>query len=259
VSGVAALSVGLTVFFATREPDSAPASTRGLAVTGQAVSPRTPGGAGALGEGAAVPTNTASNSSAVVEPMAPPAGTTAPPPPTTPPDTTAQPVANAGARPGTEAPDPAAERARAEALRKRKETVAAVIPREQPMLDSRRVASREAVSRGEQALRASRYTVAAKEFNIAIESDPSNARAYAGLAQAEWENARYEESLRAARQAAQREPGVATHHVLVGDAAVKLGRQSEAVRAYERAAALKPSDSGIRDALEFARAGRGGR
>ncbi|HEY0709419.1 MAG TPA: serine/threonine-protein kinase, partial [Polyangia bacterium] len=81
VSGVAALSVGLTVFFATREPDSAPASTRGLAVTGQAVAPRNPGGAGALGEAVAVPTNTASNSSAVVEPMAPPAGTTAPPPP----------------------------------------------------------------------------------------------------------------------------------------------------------------------------------
>jgi tetratricopeptide (TPR) repeat protein len=116
-----------------------------------------------------------------------------------------------------------------------------------------RKGAREAVARGEQALSASRYSVAAKEFQQAVDSDPGNARAYAGLAEAEWENARYDESLRAARQAAFRDPQVASHHMLVGNAAIKLGRQPEAVRAYERAAQLKPNDKAIRDALNYAR------
>jgi hypothetical protein len=41
--------------------------------------------------------------------------------------------------------------------------------------------------------------------------------------------------------------------MLVGNAAIKLGRQPEAVRAYERAAILKPNDKSIRDALNYAR------
>ena len=125
------------------------------------------------------------------------------------------------------------------------------MPREASELRSK--SAREAVARGEQALGVSRYSVAAKEFGQAVESDPGNARAYAGLAEAEWENAKYEESLRAARQAALREPSVASHHMLVGNAAIKLGKKPEAVRAYERALILKPNDKGIRAALEFAR------
>jgi serine/threonine protein kinase/Flp pilus assembly protein TadD len=254
VSGVAALSVGLTLFIATREPEPTPPTTRlsGIEVNA-AGTMRPPGSAGSPGGQVVAVMPTPAANAPVVEPMQPPPGAQPGPAENTAPGGVATTTGRA-----PDGIDPAVERARNEALRKRRETAAAVVPRE-PLMEGRRVASREAVSRGEQALKASRYTVAAKEFNTAIESDPSNARAYAGLAQAEWENARYEESLRAARQAAQREPGIATHHVLVGDAAVKLGRQSEAVRAYERAATLKPSDTGIRDALEFARAGRGGR
>ncbi|HEY0711980.1 MAG TPA: protein kinase, partial [Polyangia bacterium] len=153
VSGVAALSVGLTVFFATREPEPSPPTTRAAIVNG-AVAARAPGVAGAQGGAAAVPTSTTGNTTAVVEPMV------SPPP--------AQPTVNEATAPagtGTVAPTTGrppetgeSAAARAEALRRRREAVPAVVPREQPMLESRRLASREAVSRGEQALRASRYT-----------------------------------------------------------------------------------------------------
>jgi tetratricopeptide (TPR) repeat protein len=158
----------------------------------------------------------------------------------------------AASSPGFEGGEAGADRLRGDGGRRRRELSASTAPRE---AGEPRKGAREAIARAEQALGVSRFAVAAKEFAAAVDSDPSNARAYAGLAEAEWENARYEESLRAARQAAMREPGVASHHVLVGNAAIKLGRQTEAVRAYERALSIKPGDKSIKASLDFARTG----
>jgi serine/threonine protein kinase len=272
VSAVAALSVGLTVFFATRDPDAPSSPGRGLAATaGTPAVAATPAAATTPARenpsvgtpGSAAPAAPEVVPTVVVTPsgggvggegtiIAAPGTTGALPPPIT--------SGHAGARSPQRPPsDPPPVRAVASAEsgadsdrgRRRREPVTSPGSARDPA-DVRKGA-REAVARGEQALSASRYSVAAKEFQQAVDSDPGNARAYAGLAEAEWENARYDESLRAARQAAFRDPQVASHHMLVGNAAIKLGRQPEAVRAYERAAQLKPNDKAIRDALNYAR------
>jgi serine/threonine protein kinase len=266
VSAVAALSVGLTVFFATREPDAPAQPTRALASSSAAANAGAPNTVNAAAAGSPAVARPATPGSAV--PEAAPANVNvvaAPETPVLPAVTT--PVAvtsgHAGARspqrPASEPPpvrglSSAESGADARDSRRRRDFPAAGSTRDPADV---RKSAREAVARGEQALSASRYSVAAKEFQQAVDSDPGNARAYAGLAEAEWENARYDESLRAARQAAFRDPQVASYHMLVGNAAIKLSRQAEAIRAYERAAMLKPNDKSIRDALNYARKSRG--
>jgi serine/threonine protein kinase len=258
VSAVAALSVGLTVFFATRDPDAPSPPTARPATSAVAPAAAAP-----------VVTPPVTPPAPAVEPV--PAGTTTAA--VAPAETPAAATKTAGRTPSTATSStpiemPAegvatvpADRTRTDSARRRREPAVAPVPREprepRELRDppEPRRGAKEAIARAEQALGVSRFSVAAKEFAIAVENDPGNARAYAGLAEAEWENARYDESLRAARQAAMREPGVASHHVLVGNAAIKLGRQSEAVRAYERALTLKPGDKSIKASLDFARTG----
>jgi serine/threonine protein kinase len=269
VSAVAALSVGLTVFFATRDSDNPsdpprtaaqpPATAAPTTVAGttaapspatQPLAPATPpasaavGGPVALPVAPAVPTGSGEPTAGVARPGGPAAlGAN---------------VHTSGRAQPAERPQPAEEvvpeRGR-ERRRSRDRNLPPVAATTREPSEARIKSAREAIARGEQALGASRFTVAAKEFLQAVESDPTSARGYAGLAEAEWENARYEESLRAARQAAAREPNVASYHMLVGNAAIKLQRQAEAVRAYEKAASLRPGDKSIRASLEFARNG----
>ena len=110
--------------------------------------------------------------------------------------------------------------------------------------------SRVAVDRGRGALGRLSLPEAEMSFNLALEADPSNAAAIAGLAEVAFERSRYAEALDYARRAVQQAPRTGRYHVLVGDAYFKLLRYADAKAAYERALRLGPSQDVARSRLE---------
>jgi tetratricopeptide (TPR) repeat protein len=111
-------------------------------------------------------------------------------------------------------------------------------------------ASKTAVEQGRAALGRLSLEEAETSFNHALEADPSNAAAIAGLAEVAFERSRYAEALDYARRAVQQAPRSARYLVLVGDAYFKLLRYADAKAAYERAMQLGPGQEVARGRLE---------
>ena len=109
--------------------------------------------------------------------------------------------------------------------------------------------SRLAVAAGNAALRDLRLERAETAFNRALEADPGNAAAVAGLAQVAFERSRYSDALVYARRAAMMDPGSTRHLLLLGDAYFKLLRFADAKATYKRARKLAPKNDVIRGRL----------
>jgi serine/threonine protein kinase len=111
--------------------------------------------------------------------------------------------------------------------------------------------SRAEVDRARTALGRLSLQEAETSFNLALEADPANPAAIAGLAEVAFERSRYTDALDYARRAVQQAPRVGRYHVLVGDAYFKLLRYADAKAAYERALRLgNPGQEMARSRLE---------
>jgi serine/threonine protein kinase/predicted negative regulator of RcsB-dependent stress response len=106
-------------------------------------------------------------------------------------------------------------------------------------------AARAAVERGKLAMNALRPGQAEHEFADAVSADGQNVEALAGLAEAQFENARYESALQSARAATRKAPHEARYFMLLGDAHFKLNQYQDALKAYQKALALGPKSSRI--------------
>jgi tetratricopeptide (TPR) repeat protein/tRNA A-37 threonylcarbamoyl transferase component Bud32 len=91
-------------------------------------------------------------------------------------------------------------------------------------------------------------------FNRALEADPSNVNAIAGLAEVAFERSRYTEALDYARRAAQQAPRSPKYLMLLGDAYFKLLRFADAQKAYEKALKIAPNNQVVRSRMERVRA-----
>jgi serine/threonine protein kinase len=126
--------------------------------------------------------------------------------------------------------------------------------------------ARAAVERGKLAMNALRPGQAEREFADAVSADGQNVEALAGLAEAQFENARYEAALQSARAATRKAPHEARYFMLLGDAHFKLNQYQDALRAYQKALALGPKSSrialrikGVKAKLEASASGGPGR
>jgi serine/threonine-protein kinase len=118
--------------------------------------------------------------------------------------------------------------------------------------------ARRALTRGLEALRSGEYMLAVQELEVAVLAAPSSHEAVKGLAEAEFELARYGRALAHARKAASLAPKDAPTRALLGDAYFKLRRYKDAGEAYATAVALAPGDASIRARQRRAREKIGG-
>ncbi len=98
--------------------------------------------------------------------------------------------------------------------------------------------ARRFVRRGRRALTRGDRARAREMFEKAIDHDPANAAAYAGLADAYFESGQHERALHFAKMAARRSPNSAEHRLRLGDSYLRVGRRARAREQYERAVAL---------------------
>ncbi len=110
--------------------------------------------------------------------------------------------------------------------------------------------ARASVLRGSQALSAFRFEMAKKAFEEALGADTRNAAAYAGLAEVSFQEARYDQAAAHARKAARYAPRSAKYLVLLGDSLQKLKKMKEALGAYENALRVAPDDADIARLVE---------
>lgn len=99
-------------------------------------------------------------------------------------------------------------------------------------------AAKRAIADGQSALRAGRLGPAEEAFNRGVRADPLNPAAVGGLAEVEFERARYTTALDYARRAARLAPRSPQYQIVLGDAYFKLLRYEEARAAYARAREL---------------------
>ena len=91
-------------------------------------------------------------------------------------------------------------------------------------------------------------------FDRAVRADAANPDAVAGLAEVDFENARYADALDYGRRAVRLQPRTPRYHVVVGDSYFKLLRYDEALAAYQRALTLSPDDGGIKARIDRVKA-----
>ena len=115
-------------------------------------------------------------------------------------------------------------------------------------------ASKVAAEAGRAALSRLSLPVAEAAFNRALEADPTNVAAIAGLAEVAFERSRYTEALDYARRAAQQAPRSPRYLMLLGDAYFKLLRFADAQKAYEKALKIAPNNEVVRSRVERVRA-----
>jgi tetratricopeptide (TPR) repeat protein len=115
-------------------------------------------------------------------------------------------------------------------------------------------ASKIAADNGNSALGRLSLQEAEAAFNRALEADPGNVAAIAGLAEVAFERSRYTEALDYARRAAQHAPRSPKYLMLLGDAYFKLLRFADAQKAYEKALKIAPSNQVVRSRVERVRA-----
>jgi hypothetical protein len=110
------------------------------------------------------------------------------------------------------------------------------------------------IERGLVALSAGRASQAENEFTLAVAADGRNAEGFVGLADSQFENARYETALESARRAIKlKYPGIKPY-VLAGHAHMKRGEFRQAVKAYRDAARIAPHESSIEEYITRAKA-----
>jgi serine/threonine protein kinase len=115
-------------------------------------------------------------------------------------------------------------------------------------------ASRTSAQVGNEALRRGRLDEAEVAFRRAIKTDPTNAVAIGGLAEAAFERAHYTDALDFGRRAMKLAPRSAHFLTIVGDSYFKLLRYVEAKSAYERAIALAPDDQSLQSRMQRVKA-----
>jgi tetratricopeptide (TPR) repeat protein len=89
-----------------------------------------------------------------------------------------------------------------------------------------------------------RLAPAAEAFRQALQRQPSNVDALAGLAEALLKQERYDDAIQTYREYVHREPSDATAHSGLGIALVGRERDAEAVPEFVRAVELEPNDAG---------------
>jgi serine/threonine protein kinase len=259
-SSVAALSVTLAIFFATRDSEptaeAGPAARPGLLERAQIVSPS-----------AAAPRTAPPAATEPVVAAAPPAAAASPVPPTAEPAPPAPMAAGPAATPPaamTPPPEPTAvasgsrfalpDGAAARNRVRRNLPPPAVMPPPPPLPPLRDpTKARVHINRGTAALTAGRATQAETEFVQAVTADPQNPEGFVGLADAQFENANYKAALASARRAIKlRYPGIKPY-VLAGHAHMKRGEFRQALDSYSEAARIAPYDPSIQEYLSRAR------
>lgn len=110
--------------------------------------------------------------------------------------------------------------------------------------------SRTAAAAGQAALARLSLTEAETAFLRALQGDPNNTAAIAGLAEVAFERSRYAEALDYARRAVAQSPQSARYLVLLGDAHFKLLRFADARATYKRALKLSPDNRLIQGRLD---------
>jgi tetratricopeptide (TPR) repeat protein len=109
------------------------------------------------------------------------------------------------------------------------------------------------LARGTQALTRRDFDHAMCHFSKAIELDPSFAEAYNQRALAEYLQEQYEPAIEDSRQATARMPCHFAAWAGMGHCQAHLGRREEAIRSYERALAINPHLTCVKEAVEALR------
>ena len=112
---------------------------------------------------------------------------------------------------------------------------------DEPDTVPRLATARRLVRRGRRALSRGNRAEARSDFEQAIEHNPRNADAYAGLADAHFEGGQHERALHFAKMASRRAPNNAEHRIRLGDSYLRVGRRKKARAQYQQAAALGSS------------------
>jgi tetratricopeptide (TPR) repeat protein len=106
-------------------------------------------------------------------------------------------------------------------------------------------AARQYVQRGRAALEEGRFGPARSEFERALAADPRNAAALDGLTATVFELSNYEEVVHFATRAIRVGTRSADTYHYLGMASFRLGRLSDALRAYQKAKVLNPGMAGL--------------
>jgi tetratricopeptide (TPR) repeat protein/tRNA A-37 threonylcarbamoyl transferase component Bud32 len=117
-----------------------------------------------------------------------------------------------------------------------------------------RAVSTQAAAEGARALARGDLARAQVAFDRAVRADATNPEAVAGIAEVDFENARYTDALDYGRRAVRLQSRAPRYHVVVCDSYFKLLRYDEALAAYQRALALSPNDSGVRARIDRVKA-----
>jgi serine/threonine protein kinase/tetratricopeptide (TPR) repeat protein len=128
-----------------------------------------------------------------------------------------------------------------------KAQAAAPAPRKPPGDPAR---ARRLVAEGRRLLDQGQLAGARGQFQAAVQANPADAGAYAGLAQVAFEEARYSATVELARRVVTMNPRQVQGHILLGDAYYKLLRYDEARRAWERALQLDPDNPTARRRIQ---------
>ncbi len=246
-SSVAALSVTLAIFFATRDSESSADARPGLLERAQIVSP--PAAAAAPRSEPAPLAVESPTPLPAPTPIPPPAPAEAPPPEPTAPVVVAPTTTPPAARFATDA----RSRIRRALPPPPQTQPAPTLPPQPPAVVRDPGRARVHINRGTAALTAGRVTQAENEFTSAVSFDPHNPEAFVGLADAQFENANYKAALASARRAIRLKYAGFKPYVLAGHAHMKRGEFRQAVEAYTDAARIAPYDSSIQEYIVKAR------
>jgi serine/threonine protein kinase len=246
-SSVAALSVTLAIFFATRDsepaPDNGSSPRPGLLERAQLGSPPAVAATARTQPAAPVVQDLPPPQPPPVVVPAVPAEAVPPPAPESPtPIAAAPPAPETAAPPSTRfaAPEPTLARSRGR--------------RPPPPVVARNPAQARAhINRGMAALSAGRVAQAENEFTEAVAADPQNPEGFVGLADAQFENANYKAALDSARRAIKLRYAGFKPFVLAGHAHMKRNEFREALDSYQGAARLAPYDPSIQEFISRAR------
>jgi tetratricopeptide (TPR) repeat protein len=110
-------------------------------------------------------------------------------------------------------------------------------------------AARVHVTAGSDLLRRGVYDDAEREFRLALESEPNDQDALAGLGQVQVRRGQYSEAVPLLERATRVSTQMVSAFRSLGDAHLALGELDKAAVAYEQAVALAPEDVGLRLSL----------
>jgi tetratricopeptide (TPR) repeat protein len=105
------------------------------------------------------------------------------------------------------------------------------------------------VQAGREAMASGLYDQAEREFRLALETEPGNQEALAGLGQVQVKRGEYSEALPNLERATRSTSQMVSAFRALGDAYAALGETEKAATAYRQAVALTPGDVGARLAL----------